>query len=362
MTLSAASLQTVSVAYASSDGSAQAGADYVAASGRLTLAPSTRSGTISVQVVDDSVVEGSESFTLTLSSPSNATVAANGTVAEGTIADNDSASYAVAVGADAIAEDGGTATVTVSTGGVSFPAAQTFTLTFGGTASKGTDYTVGAESLTLSVGQSSVATTVTAADDAVDEANETVTVSALLGDSGVGSLQTITITDDDTRGVTVDPTALTVAEGGQKPYTVVLDSQPTAEVEVSVSVPGSTDVTASPTALTFTASTWETKQRVTVSAAEDDDAVNDAVVTLTHAVSSSGDYSGQSASSVTVTITENDTPVLSIADRSAAESGREPGVPGEPEHREQQRGDGRLRDRERHRHGRQRLHGSEPER
>ena len=304
--LSAASLQTVSVAYASTDGSAKAGSDYVAASGRLTLAPSTTSGTISVQVVDDNVVEGSENLTMTLTSASNATVADDGAAALGTITDNDQASYAVAAGAAAIAEDGGAAAVTVSTGGVSFPALQEFTLTFGGTASKGTDYTVGAERLTLSVGQSSVATTVTARDDARDEANETVTVSALLGGSAVGSLQTITITDDDTRGVTVDPTELTVAEGGDKPYTVVLASQPTADVEVSVTVPGATDVSASPAALTFTASDWETAQTVTVSAGQDGDTADD-TATVAHAVSG-GDYGSVTAASVTVTVDDDDEP------------------------------------------------------
>ena len=304
--LSAASLQTVSVAYTSTDGSTNAGTDYVAASGRLTLAPSTTRGTISVQVVDDSVVEGSESFTLALTSASNATVASDGAAATGIITDNDQASYAVAVSDAAIAEDGGASTVTVSTGGVSFPAAQTFTLTFGGTATKGTDYTVGAERLTLSVGQSSVATTVTAAADAVDEANETVTVGALLGGSEVGTRQTITITDDDARGVTVAPTALTVPEGGEKPYTVVLASQPTAAVAVGVTVPPSSDVSASPTALTFTPGTWARAQTVTVSAAQDGDAADDEV-TLAHAVSG-GDYGGVTVAAVTVTVTDDDEP------------------------------------------------------
>ena len=45
-----------------------------------------------------------------------------------------------------------------------------------------------------------------------------------------------TITDDDERGVTVDPTSLTVEEGSNKPYTVVLDSKPTADVTVTVAV------------------------------------------------------------------------------------------------------------------------------
>ena len=39
---------------------------------------------------------------------------------------------------------------------------------------------------------------------------------------------TVTVTDNDTRGVTVTPTSLTVDEGDTNTYTVVLDTQPTA--------------------------------------------------------------------------------------------------------------------------------------
>ena len=136
----------------------------------------------------------------------------------------------------------------------------------------------------------------------------------------------MTITDDDTRGVTVNPTSLTVAEGGDDTYTVVLKSKPTADVTVTVSVPENTDVSVDTDSneegdqntLTFTADNWNTVQTVTVSAAEDDDAVVDDAVTVGHAASG-GDYVNESAN-VEVTITENDTPTLSIADGSAAEN------------------------------------------
>ena len=70
--------------------------------------------------------------------------------------------------------------------------------------------------------------------------------------------------------------------------------------------------------LTFTADNWNTAQTVTVSAAEDDDAVVDATVTVGH-TANGGDYVNESAN-VEVTITENDTPTLSIADAGAAEN------------------------------------------
>ena len=52
------------------------------------------------------------------------------------------------------------------------------------------------------------------------------------------------MTDNDSAGVTVSPRSVTVAEGGEGSYTVVLTSEPTASVTVSVS--GATgDVTVS---------------------------------------------------------------------------------------------------------------------
>ena len=62
----------------------------------------------------------------------------------------------------------------------------------------------------------------------------------------------VAIADDDTAGVTVSPTELTVAEGGQETYTVVLDSEPEGNVVVTVNDPAdNADVTADPLSLTF---------------------------------------------------------------------------------------------------------------
>ena len=60
--------------------------------------------------------------------------------------------------------------------------------------------------------------------------------------------------------------------------------------------------------LTFTTENWSTAQTVTVTAAEDDDADQDADVTLVHSVSSTddSDYDALADQSVTVSITEDD--------------------------------------------------------
>ena len=73
-TLSHASSRTVTVDYATSDGTAVAGSDYTAASGALTFNAGDTSQTVQVTVLTDSDDEGQETLTLTLSNPSQATL------------------------------------------------------------------------------------------------------------------------------------------------------------------------------------------------------------------------------------------------------------------------------------------------
>ena len=149
--------------------------------------------------------------------------------------------------------------------------------------------------------------------DKVDEADESVTVGGTVAGGGLNVLSAeLTITDDDERGVAVAPTALTVDEGGSAAYTVVLESEPTETVRVRVSRTGDRDVTVGSASLTFTASDWEVAQTVRVSAGEDGDAAN-GTATMVHGVSSSGDYGGEAADSVTVTERDNDTASTAVS-------------------------------------------------
>ena len=120
---------------------------------------------------------------------------------------------------------------------------------------------------------------------------------------------TVTITDDDTADVTVSKTALTVTEEDTTgdSYTVVLDSEPTANVVVTVAGHSGTDVLPTPTTLTFTPINWETVQTVTVKAVNDTNTV-DETVSLTHAATSTDtDYDGITINGVTVMVEDNDT-------------------------------------------------------
>ena len=146
--------------------------------------------------------------------------------------DDDPPELGLAVSPATIAEDGGVATVTVSTTGTSiFADNQTITLTFAGTATKGTDYTVSSETLTLSAGERSVTSTVTATDDTTDESDETVLVTATHDGTTVGTEQQITIVD--TLAAILGTHSSSVTEGSEATYEVDLSGgTSTADVEV----------------------------------------------------------------------------------------------------------------------------------
>ena len=76
VTLSGPSAQTVTVNYATSDVTAAAGSDYTAVNGTLTFAPGgPTTQLVTVNVSGDTTAEATETFRVTLSSPSNATLA-----------------------------------------------------------------------------------------------------------------------------------------------------------------------------------------------------------------------------------------------------------------------------------------------
>ena len=114
-------------------------------------------------------------------------------------------------------------------------------------------------------------------------------------------------------GVTSSTQTLTVPEGGSNSYTLILGSRPMGDVAIGVTLPADTDLTLSSDTLTFTTGNWDTAQTVTVTAAEDDDGVTDAVATLTHTASGGG-YASTTVPDVEVTVTENDTAAIVLSE------------------------------------------------
>lgn len=125
-------------------------------------------------------------------------------------------------------------------------------------------------------------------------------------------------------GITVSPATADVAEGGATDsFTVVLNTQPTADVVIAIS--GNADATVDAPTLTFTAANWNVAQAVTVTAVDDDLVEGTHAATITTAAATSGDatYNGLNAADVAVTITDNDvsttiTPIAEIQGASHA--------------------------------------------
>ena len=202
--------------------------------------------------------------------------------------------------------------VTVGEGGsakytVALATEPTATVTVAITGHAATDVGLDAASLEFTTTTWNEAQTVTVSagqDD--DGANDVVTLAHTASGGDYGSVSkdvVVTVTDDDTAGLVVTPSAVTVGEGGSAKYTVELATEPTATVTVAITGHAATDVGLDAASLEFTTSTWNEAQTVTVSAAQDDDGTDD-VVTLAH-TASGGNY-GSVSKDVVVTVTDDD--------------------------------------------------------
>jgi hypothetical protein len=89
--LSGASAATVTVDWATADGTAASGSDYTHSSGSLSFAPGTSSQTVAVPILGDGLPEDDETFAVSLSGAANATIADGQAV--GTILDDEALLY-----------------------------------------------------------------------------------------------------------------------------------------------------------------------------------------------------------------------------------------------------------------------------
>ena len=194
------------------------------------------------------------------------------------------------------------------------------------------DYAGTSGTVTFTSGQTTKTVTVQVTDDDVSEDTEFFgfRISAPQGADLRGQrsedVADVGLVDDDARGVTIDPTSISLHEpaSGQTAvagaYTVKLSSSPTDTVTVTigggdpaVSLSGDTLTN---NQLTFTTTNWNTAQTITVTPVKDDNAVGE-TITLTHTLSG-GDYAGIAADSVTVSLTDSDTRNLVLSEESLA--------------------------------------------
>ena len=175
------------------------------------------------------------------------------------------------------------------------------------------DFQPRGSTLTISAGAttSTGEVTVTAVDNAVDTPDKTVTLTGTTPNTLVtvpAGEYTLTLTDNDARGVMVSTDTLAIREEATDEYTVSLTSEPTETVTVTITGQAG-EVSVAPDRLTFTPTTWDTPQPVTVTTGDDADAENDSA-TLTH-TAVGGDYTGETAT-VAVTVNDGDKPATAV--------------------------------------------------
>lgn len=173
--------------------------------------------------------------------------------------------------------------------------------------------------------------TVTGANDNVQDGDQVVTVRtepAVSADGGYSGLDgadvTVTNTDDETAGFTVSTTkGLSTSEaGGFATYSVVLNSEPTADVTFMIASDDTTEASVSPTFLTFTRFDWDAPKTVTVTGVDDAVADGDQAVLIRNEAASSADpnYNGRNPADVSVTNVDDETAGVTVSPLSGTTS------------------------------------------
>lgn len=175
-TLDRESNNTVTVGYATADGTALDGTDYTAASGTLTFTPGDTSKSFTVGITDDTLDEINEAFTASLSSPTNATL---GTVAATvTITDNDDL-LTISISDVTVNEATGPARFPVTLSAVSSKGVLVYFETGNGMATAGGDYVANAGVVVFDPGTTQQEVVVAITNDNIVEDDETFVVRVL---------------------------------------------------------------------------------------------------------------------------------------------------------------------------------------
>ena len=178
--LSQASTDAVTVDYATSDITAEAGDDYTATSGTLTFAAGETVMAIIVPILDDAIYEPTERFDVTLSNPTGATLPTF-PGARVIIAEDESPPTATIANVT-VGEGAGTLTLTLTLSHESSKPTVYLATTsgVGGTATQGADYenflSGGEARITVPAGDTQASLDITITDDAAAESSETITI------------------------------------------------------------------------------------------------------------------------------------------------------------------------------------------
>jgi regulation of enolase protein 1 (concanavalin A-like superfamily) len=256
VSLSVPATAAATVEYALTSGSALGGDDFIVATGFLIFNPGDSVRHIAVTLLDDVLMETSETILISLSNPvglSFSTVT-NHTL---TILDDDSPVVTISSTDTNATETGDTALVTLTRAGPT-NAALTVNLTRAGSAAAGTDYTGINASALIPAGVTTLTLTLTPTQDVTAEGTETAVIIVAPGAGySVGAPSSVAcfIADDDRNIVTIEATGATALEGGTNgTFTVTRSGATTAALTVNLTTTGTatsgSDFTTSPTPIT----------------------------------------------------------------------------------------------------------------
>lgn len=268
----------ITVDYATADGTATAGSDYIAATGTATIAAGSTSTTVNVVVEADLLFESDETFFVNLTNPANATIADPQGL--GTIT-NDDPTPGILVSDFMLAEGDAGSTAFTFTVTLTAPAAAPITVdytTVTGTATAGVDFLPASGTVTFLPGDMSETITVNVTGDTLAEPDETFTIAltnptggATISDAeGLGTI----LNDDGVPMILIGDLAQSEGNGGATlfTFTVTLSEPSASPITVDFATAdgtatAGTDYTATSGTLTFIPG--DTSETITVTVAGD---------------------------------------------------------------------------------------------
>lgn len=215
VSLSSAATSAVKAVYTTADSTATAGSDYTATTGTLTIAAGATSGTVQVAINGDTTYESDETFTLKLSSATNATVSTTKASVTTTITNDDTAVTPTVslTGSSTITEGrSGTtyATYTVSLSNATSTSVKVVYATRNVTATAASDYGRTTGTVTIAAGATSATIKVPVYGDTRYESNETFKLALSSATNATLSTSkktvTTTIRNDDSARMISEPT------------------------------------------------------------------------------------------------------------------------------------------------------------
>jgi hypothetical protein len=301
-------------------GTATNGTDYAPIGTIATFAPNSATAIVTVNPTADTTIEANETVALTLATGTGYTIG-TATAVTGTIINDDTPTITLAVAPASVLEDGTPNLVYTFTRTGVTTNALTVNYYTTGTATNGTDYTALVGTATFASNSATAIVTVNPTADTTIEANETVALTLATGTGytiGTATAVTGTIINDDTPTITLAVTPASVLEDGTSNlvYTFTRTGVTTNALTVNYGITGTA------TATDYTGATPGTGKTITFAANSATailtidptaDVIFEANETLALTLATGTGYTIGTATAVTGTIINDDTPTITLA-------------------------------------------------